>query len=396
MVFIAIAVPILIAAVGIAVYLQKGRNDQYQYYFAQAQTIAQEAVAQTDVQVAHNDWQSSLILLDKAEGFKTTEDTTTLRSQIQNALDQFDSVVRLTFQPALLDTLARTTHITRMVTNGNDLYMLDSSQGMVIRAFLTGRGYEIDPGFKCGPGPVGNLIISPLVEVAPLPINNPLKASIIAIDGAGNVVYCQPGSPPAANYSGLTAPGDHWGKITAFAIDNDQLFVLDPQTNIGIYSSNGEGSFNDKPDLFFDSLPPTLGDVVDIAVNAQDVYLLHSDGHMTLCTFSAIGVEATRCTEPSPFSDPRLGHEPNPVNFAGTKFSSIEYTDPPDPSIFLLDPNTATIYHFSLRLNLQRLLRPQPLSGFSLPGGAATAFYISQSRMVFMAFGNQVVLSYLP
>ncbi len=394
--FIAIAVPVVIAAVGLAVYLQKGLNDQYMYYFTQAQAVAQDASLQSDTQAARNDWQSALILLNKAKNFKMTSESSTLQSTIQNALDQIDSVVRLTFQPALVNNLPKTAQIEQIVTTGNDLYLLDGSQGAVMRALLTGRGYEIDLDFKCGPGLAGNLVISPLVEIAPMPIGNPLQATIIAIDQTGNLIYCQPGSSPTANHSGLVPPGENWGKITAFAMDNNELYVLDPQVNIGMYASDQAGGFDNQPSLFFDSLPALLGDVVDMAVNAQDLYLLHKDGHITLCTFSPFGVEATRCTEPTPYSDPRPGHVSSPVTFPGTQFSHIEYTSPPDPSVFLLDPNTATIYHFSLRLNLQRLLRPQPLTGFTLPGGAATAFYISQNRMVFMAFGNQVLLSYLP
>jgi hypothetical protein len=393
--FIAFAVPLVIAAIGLVVYLEKGLADQYLYNFGQAQLVASEAAAQSDPQIARNDWESTLIWLETADKYKVTVDSAALHQKAQNALDQLDAVVRLIFQPALISELPKDVRITRMVSVGNDLYLLDASQGSVIRAFLTGQGYEVDISFQCGPGPSGSLIISPLVDILPMPYNNPFKATIAAIDGAGNMLYCLPGDTPVANYSGLTAPGDRWGKITAIALDNNQLYVLDPRTNIGVYSSNQDGSFNDKPDLFFENVP-AMGDAVDMAVNAQDLYLLHSDGHMTLCTFSPVGVEPTRCTDPAPYADPRPGNSPNPTTFPEAHFSRIEYTAPPDPSIYLLDPNTATIYHFSLRLNLQRLLRPQALSGYLLPGGPATGFYISQDRTVFMAFGNQVLLSYLP
>jgi hypothetical protein len=228
-----------------------------------------------------------------------------------------------------------------------------------------------------------------------LPINNPLKATIEGIDRAGNILFCTPNAPSAAMSSGLNPPGDQWGKITAMTMDNNQLYVLDPRTNIGVYAINQDGTINSQPDIFFENVP-AMSDVVDMTVNTQDLYLVHTDGHMTLCTFSPVGAEATRCTDPSPYSDPRPGNEPHPNTFPSTNFSRIEFTNPPDPSIYLLDPNTATIYHFSLRLNLQRLLRPQPMSGFQLPRGPATAFYISENRTVFIAFGSQVLLSYLP
>ena len=394
--FIALAVPLVIAAIGLVVYLDKGVTQQYQYNLGQAQLVAKDAAAQTDPQIVRNDWESTLIWLDTAEKYRSTNESAALRQQAQNALDQLDAVVRLTFQPALVSALPQDVSITRMVTVGNDLYLLDSTQGSVIRAILTGQGYQVDSKFQCGPGPSGSLIISPLIDMLPLSLNNHFNAAVVAIDKAGNILYCLASDEaPVAMDTSLAPPGDNWGKIIAMALDNNQLYVLDPRTNIGVFAASGDDIFSSKPDLFFSEVP-AMGDVVDMAVNSQDLYLLHSDGHMTLCTFSSIGVEPTRCTDPAPYADPRPGNEANPVRFLETHFSRIEYSDPPDPSIYLLDPNTATIYHFSLRLNLQRLLRPQALSGYLLPSGTATAFYISQNRMVFMAFGSQVLLASLP
>ncbi len=393
LIFIVFAVPVVIAAIGLVVYLEKGLTDQYLFDFGQAQLLASEAAAQSNPQVGRTDWQSTMIWLDMADKNRVTDDSAALRQKAQNALDQLDSVVRLTFQPALVSQLPTNVRITRMVTVGNDLFMLDASQGKVIHAILTGQGYEVDAAFQCAPGPVDNLIFSPLVDLLPMPYNNPQNAAIAAIDGNGSLLYCLPGGVPTANDSSLTAPGARWGKITAIASDNSQLYVLDPQTNIGIYSVKGDGSFNEQPDLFFQNVP-AMGDAVDMAINTQDLYLLHSDGHMTLCTFGP--AEATSCTDPAPYADPRSGKPTTLTTFPETRFSRIEYTAPPDLSIYLLDPDTATIYHFSLRLNLQELLRPQALSGYPLPGGPATGFYIGQDRTVFLAFGNQVLLSSLP
>ena len=389
LVFIAIAVPLVISAIGLVVYVQKGQTEQYLYYFNQAQSIAHEAATQSDPQVVRTDWESTLILLKRAEGYKVSSESTTLHQQAQNALDQLDSVVRLNFQPALLTNLPNTTKITHMVTNGDDLYLLDSTQGSVMRAYLTGRGYQLDATFVCGSES------SPLVDIAPMPLNNLFNATIVGIDSSGNLLYCLPAKPPVANNTGLTPPADQWGQIDSFVMDSNQLYVLDPQNNIGIYTILQDNSFNDKPEKFFTS-PQPISDAIDFVVNAQDLYLLHGDGRLTMCTFSLIGIEPTRCTDPAPFSDPRPGYNPKPTSFQNVRFNQIQFTAPPDPSIYLLDPSTATLYHFSLRLNLQRLLRSQALTGFILPATPATAFYISQNHIVFLAFNNQIFLSNLP
>jgi hypothetical protein len=73
-------------------------------------------------------------------------------------------------------------------------------------------------------------------------------------------------------------------------------------------------------------------------------------------------------------------------------FDQISFAPPPDPSLYLLDPQNRAIYHFSLRLNLDR----QYQAIRQLPDGAATAFAISTTRMAFLAIGNQVFYAALP
>ena len=75
-----------------------------------------------------------------------------------------------------------------------------------------------------------------------------------------------------------------------------------------------------------------------------------------------------------------------------TQFNQIQFTQPPDPSIYLLDPETQAIYHFSLRLTLQRQFRALE----ELPESPATAFSVSPNRSVFMAINDQVFVATLP
>ena len=95
-------------------------------------------------------------------------------------------------------------------------------------------------------------------------------------------------------------------------------------------------------------------------------------------------------------SDPRLNHESPVAVLPGTQSSQVLFTPPPDPSIYLLDPATGSIYHFSLRLNLQSQMRGGANQTFPLPKGPATAFTISPNRTAFLALGNQVFYSLIP
>jgi hypothetical protein len=80
-----------------------------------------------------------------------------------------------------------------------------------------------------------------------------------------------------------------------------------------------------------------MEDVIDLAVDKSDLYLLHEDGHVTLCTFSELGVSPTRCTDPFPYVDSRPGRE-GLILIPDSPFTQIHATQPPDPSLYLLEP----------------------------------------------------------
>lgn len=384
MVFFALAVPILIVAVAATVYFQRGRASQYQVYMDQARESAQEAISQTDPLEIRTDWEIALDYLNKAESFLTTQDSRALRLQARSALDELDGVERLEFQPAIAGGLGSSVVVSRMVATATDLYLLNAAEGNVLRAELTGqRGYEIDPNFQCGPG-VG---IGPLIDIVPLPTGNNQKASIMGMDANGNLLTCIPDSPPLR--SSMAPPSSNWGAPMAFTLDTGDVYVLDPQTN-AVWIYRGQ-NFGEQPRLFFGDQVPFMQDVIDLAVNRSDLYLLHNDGRLTTCTYSGLQESPTRCEDPSTFTDPRPGRE-NTSKIGDAQFQQILFTPPPDPSIYLLDPANQAIYHFSLRLTLQRQFRAMD----PLAGGNATAFAISPNRTVLIAAGNQVVYANLP
>jgi hypothetical protein len=84
-----------------------------------------------------------------------------------------------------------------------------------------------------------------------------------------------------------------------------------------------------------------------------------------------------------------------PMDFTDIKFGRLAYSPPPDPSIYYLDTKTAELYQFSLKLNLNRVLRSGSVQG-ALPGGEVDAFSVASNQMVFLAFGNQLYHATLP
>ena len=271
-----------------------------------------------------------MTLLDQAEKYGKNEKSITLRKQAQDVLDDVDGIARIDFTSAILDGLPASVNITRIRSTTTDLYMLDSTDGKVIRALMTGRGYEVDDSFKCAPGPYGSYTVDPFVDIALMPRGNTLGASVAALDVHGNIVYCSSGSN--ATSMTLISPEVGWGKITGMAIDSGKLYVLDPESNtIWVYYGSN-GTFSESPNLFFDEDVPKLGDIADFSISGNDLYLLHSDGHLTTCVFSDISGTPTKCKDPTPYSIKRPGVENKPVIIPDTQFTQVQYSTPPDPS----------------------------------------------------------------
>jgi hypothetical protein len=334
-------------------------------------------------------WREVLTLVDSAEAYQVTEESSSLRSYALTVLDGLDKVERLVFQAAIVGGLPRTAQITRMVVDLNgDLYMLNATDGSVLRAEFGSQGYELDQEFICGPMPQP-LIIGPLVDIVPLPPGDEDQATLLGMDGNGNLVKCLPGGVlPLAFQMG--PPDTNWGSPMAMGLDDNDLYVLDPMTN-AVWIYWGRDGYRERPRFYFADQVPPMQDVIDLSVSSENLYLLHEDSHITTCTFSLLRETPTRCTDPAEFTDLRPGRQGG-ENITDASFNQILHTPPPDPSIYLFDPQAHSIYHFSMRLTLQRQYQPS----IFLSDEPATAFTISPTRLVLLAIGDLVYFAALP
>jgi hypothetical protein len=394
MAFTAIAVPLVIVGLASVIYFQRGRAGQYQAYYAQAMQMAQQAEAEANPLAQPQAWQEVLGLLDQAEAYRVTAESRALRQRAQQALDGLDLAYRLDLQPAITGGLPTSARIVRMAAAETDLYLLDAEQGGVLRAIFTGRGYEIDRQFQCSPGPSAGQGTNSVVDILPFPKPDGSKTILMGLNADGSLLECEPGLSPLIE--NMAPPPSGWKAPRAFTYYLGHVYVLDPEANaVWIYRNS---DFTQAPRLFFNQQVPPLKDVIGLAVNQDDLYLLHQDGHVTLCTFSELEVVSTTCTDPLPYIDRRPGREGQPLN-PRTPFTAILATSPPDPSLYLLQPAAQALYHFSLRLTYQRQLRP--LNPFipraSNTPAVATAFTLSpDGRLVFLAFGNEVLYAGMP
>lgn len=386
MVFIAIAIPLILAVIGGMVFLQRGRTQQHQIYYQQAVEEAAYATTLTNPLEQRLAWQTAIADLNKAEYYALTSQSQGLRAQVIANLDTLDAVKRLDYQQAIVGGLDSGVSVTRIVATTTDLYLLNGMQGTVLRAIMTGRGYEIDPNFQCGPtyGPIN---VGPLVDIAELPPGSFENASLLGMDSNGNLLYCVVGSQPYS--AAMAPPNTGFGEPSAMSFDRGDLFLLDPKVNAVWIYRNMEVS--QQPRLFFGDTIPPMQDVIDLTVYNDDLFLLHADGHTTKCTYSGMAESPTRCDDPYPYSDNRPGRVHGPV-IEEAVFNQIYFSSFPERSIYLLDPQNQSIYYFSVLLTLQW----QYQSKGSLPEGKATAFAISPNRMAFLAISNYVYYAAMP
>jgi hypothetical protein len=180
--------------------------------------------------------------------------------------------------------------------------------------------------------------------------------------------------------------------LKAFALDQNDLYVLDPANNaIWAYWS---GDFASEPVFYFGEQIPQLSDVIDVAATNEDVYLLHADGHMTVCFTGTVGsVAPTRCTENTPYVDSRPGREGGALT-PSTPYTQIQYSPPPDPSLFLGEASSQAVDRYSLRnLAFQKRYLPREI----LAGGPMSAFTVDTvERVIFLAAGNSIYYANLP
>lgn len=391
---IAILVPIAVVVLVAVVYLQIGRGQLYINYLERAQSAAAVAAASQDAAEVRAAWEVVVSYAEQAARYEDDQQTAqTLLAQAHAALDEMDAIRRVEFIPALFAPLARDAHITRMAASNNEIYMLNAADGNVLRAFLAGDGagggYQLDTAFVCGPGQYGDFIVSALIDLALLPRDNSLNADLLAMDANGNVIYCAEGERPFAR--ALIPPDSNWGLPRAIAVQNGNLYVLDPLIN-AVYIYFGEDfSYAEGPRFFFGDQVPNLRRMLDLAVEGEDLYLINETGRMAICRFSDDFENPGSCQDPAEFTDTRPGRQPGP-QVQGANFEQIQIGEPPQPALYLLDPVARALYRLSLSLGLDAQF--QALA--ALPEGLATAFAVTPNRAILLAIGNEIYIGFIP
>lgn len=387
MFFMAILIPLMVVTVLVVVYIRYGRSEQYDAYLRQAQENKAQAMALTNLVEQRIAWENVLLNVEIAESHNETSETITLRKEANDNLDKLLGITRLQFNAAF--SSKPDIDISRMAANETDLFLLNAVNGEALRALPApgGRGFQLDTTFNCRPGVYGNYTVGHLVDILAMPGLNSINASLLGIDANGYLLYCAPGT--VAQVLPLPAPDTNWGHITAFALTNGNLYVLDaPSRAVWVYNGK-DGTFVDPPYFFFGKQTPTQ-DVIDFIIAGEELYMLHGDGHLSICSYTTIESSTSPCQDPLPLVN-SFGAYQDIDLFSTAHFTQVLFAAPPDQSILLLDTDTQGVMRFSPRsLELQIQFRPTIDSANPIPSGPASAVTVSPNHVLYLALDGQV------
>ncbi|GAB4465623.1 MAG: hypothetical protein Kow0070_28110 [Anaerolineales bacterium] len=389
MVFMAVFIPLAVSVVAWLVYSSYGLNETYRELYQRALMENAQASSETDPVRQRDAYLRVLERVTQAEQYRETDEIRILRNETQTKLDSLMGIIRLEFIPAFSGGLGGAVQISRMAASESDLYMLNAESGAILHASFNGRSLEYDAAFNCQPGTHGGIQVGTIVDILALPKANAFGASVLGIDSGGTLIYCTPGQVPRA--SRLPAlPNLNWGRITAFTLDSDNLYILDAETR-SVWVYRGKSSaFNDPPYFFFGNQIPDISTAIDLAVSGDDLYLLHADGRLSTCAYSRIAEVPTRCIDPAPRIDNFPAHRDMDI-FAQAHFTQMALTSPPNPVVLLLDAENHSVFRLTPRsLELQNQITGYAGKASPFQTGPASAMAISPNYVLYLAIGNQV------
>jgi hypothetical protein len=381
----AIIVPIIVVFIASIVYFQRGRTQQYLLNISDARIAISSAEGDLSEEEQREQWMIAKFWLDEAAKYGTSEEFDLLYEKVSHALDNLDRIARLTFEPVVSGGFGPDAEISALAATSTELYVLDSKTGNLWHLWATGQGYDIDGDFQCLDSVTG---VGKPVDLAIEPAPSALNAeSIIAIDALGNLVYCAPDEIPVS--SRLTMPDLGWGKIEAFDVFNDRLYVMDTEQDaVWVYDSSS-GLVSGRPTLYFVDQIPDLAEAIDIAASQIGLLILYNDGTVDQCTrvstsSDALGDQINSACNELVFNDDRAGFGES-AQIPNAQPLELQYAPPPESSLLLLDTNSGGVFRYGVNLIYQGQYLPDNPFGETL-----TSLTIGPPNSIFIATGNQV------
>jgi hypothetical protein len=341
MLALAIGIPLIIAILVTAVYLDRSTTAQVDTLLNEARQSIQEADTSVSAQVKRERWQIALAKIAQALALDpANQPAIETRTQVQTQIDRIDNTVRVS--PALLYDFNKTGR-RRLALSDIYLFVLDQTAGSVDRLTLTSDGGSIE-----GTGPaqvlasgttVVDRLVSDLIDMAWVDAGGARqKSALIMLERGGLVEYDLAFGLETIPFANTTPEGAQ--RLDAF---DGNLYVLDVGgRQVWRYAPSDDGGYSGQADPYFASSPAGIENAIDMAIDGS-IYLLEASG--TVHKYFAREEVAFALTGlPTPITKP-VAIAVDPVRAPG------------ESGVYIADLDGARVLHFTPEGQFVRQIR---------------------------------------
>ena len=279
---VAVLLPLLVIALVVFTYWRAGMAEEntFQMLMEQARTVYQQAV-NADEPTARRLLDKAVELLQEA-ALRRPEDTThrTLYAQVLQYRDRIDQVQRLPALTLLRHYEGPSTVLRRVISDGLDVYVLDSGEDVIYRhhldkaveallpdeaaAILVRRGQQ-----------VGGNLVGELVDMTwSVAGANRRAGALLVLEMGGLLEHRDPRGVISLAIGGR----ERWQLPVAVMGYAGNFYILDPQAGQIFRYRPGEGGYPGAPEPYFpQDARALLSGAVDMAIDGY-VYVLYGAG----------------------------------------------------------------------------------------------------------------------
>ncbi len=270
----AVGIPILVALLVTAVYIERSTSAQVGALLDEARRLLADADSSPSVDAKRERWLAALAKASDALLLAPDNPAAIeMRAQAQAQLDRVDGTLRVS--PILLYDFQKVGRH-RLATQGVSLFVLDQAEGRIDRLTLDGEG--IAGG---GPAPavargvtVDGRVVGDLIDLVWVAADSERqKSALIILERGGLIEYDLAFGPAAIPFADSTVPAGA-RRLDTF---EGNLYLLDTAARqVWRYRPSSEG-YASLPDGYFETAPAGIENAIDMAIDGR-VYLLGADG----------------------------------------------------------------------------------------------------------------------
>lgn len=286
---IAVFIPVVVVVLVVIMWLTGTGESEYDLCFKEATSAAELArgIASSDVTGTMAAWSAVNVVVDRCSAIRSDDPALqTLTREAQMITDRLLTIERREVTPIEAFPNA---DLTRILMQGEDLYVLDNRNEQVYRVTLTTEGGTTVPGTRQPipamrrSGVVNQFTVGDIVDIAWAEDARGVSQGnvITALDRSGILIDCPPRFLQNCSAQQLLG-SDTWVEPVAMTFWQGRLYILDPAANqIWRYEASGS-SFPSRPtEYFVGQGRPDIRTAVDFAIDsAGSVYVLLQDGSL--------------------------------------------------------------------------------------------------------------------